>query len=60
MAAAGSAAAGQRQLHGSSFCFSAMWGPVVPSLPAVDIGVTATSVVVVAFVGAAVPQLETV
>jgi hypothetical protein len=26
----------------------------------VDIGVTATSVVVVAFVGAAVPQLETV
>ncbi len=36
-----------------------LWGHVVPSLPAVDIGMMATSVVAVIFVGAIVPQAET-
>jgi hypothetical protein len=41
------------------FCSSALWGHVVPSLPAADIGVMATSVAAVVFVGAVVPQAET-
>ncbi len=41
------------------FCSSALWGHVVPSLPAADIGVTATSVAAVVFVGAIIPQAET-
>ncbi len=41
------------------FCSSALWGHVVPSLPAADIGVTATSVATVVFVGTIVPQAET-
>ncbi len=41
------------------FCSSALWGHVVPSLPAADIGVTATSNAAVVFVGAIVPQVET-
>jgi hypothetical protein len=41
------------------FCSSALWGHVVPSLPATDIGVTVTSVAMVVFVGAVVPQAET-
>jgi hypothetical protein len=41
------------------FCSSALWGHVVPSFPAADIGVTATSVAVVLFVGAVIPQAET-
>jgi hypothetical protein len=47
--------------HCFCFCFFsyALWGRVVPSLPATDIGVTATSVAVVIFVGAVVPQAET-
>ncbi len=40
------------------FCSYALWGHVVPSLPAVDIGVTATSITTVIFVGAVVPQAE--
>jgi hypothetical protein len=36
-----------------------LWGHVVPSLPAMVIGVTATSVAAVVFVGAIVPQAET-
>ncbi len=41
------------------FCSYVLWGRVVPSLPAADIGVTATSVAAVIFVGAVVPQAET-
>jgi hypothetical protein len=41
------------------FCSSVLWGHVVPSHPAADIGVTATSVTAVVFVGAVVPQAET-
>ena len=41
------------------FCSSSLWGHVVPSLLAADIGVTATSVDAVVFVGAVVPQAET-
>jgi hypothetical protein len=41
------------------FCSSMLWGHVVPSLPAADIGVMATSVAAVIFVGAVVPQAET-
>ncbi len=41
------------------FCSSALWGHIVPSLPAADIGVTTTSVAAVIFVGAAIPQAET-
>jgi hypothetical protein len=41
------------------FCSSALWGHVIPSLPAADIGVTAISVTAVVFVGAVVPQAET-
>jgi hypothetical protein len=41
------------------FCSSTLWGHVVPSLPATDIGVTATSVTAVIFFGAVVPQAET-
>jgi hypothetical protein len=36
-----------------------LWGHVVPSLPAVDIGMMAISVAAVVFVGAVVPQAET-
>jgi hypothetical protein len=51
----------QRWWHCFYFCFcsSTLWGHVVPSLPAADIGMMATSVVVVVFVGAIVPQAET-
>jgi hypothetical protein len=51
----------RRWWHCFCFCFfsSALWGHVVPSLPAADIGVTATSVAAVVFVGAIVPQAET-
>jgi hypothetical protein len=41
------------------FCSSALWGHVVPSLPAMDIGMMATSVAAVVFVGAVIPQAET-
>jgi hypothetical protein len=41
------------------FCSSALWVHVVPSLPAANIGVTATSVAVVVFVGTVIPQAET-
>ncbi len=41
------------------FCSSALWGHVVASHSAADIGVTATSVAAVIFVGAVVPQAET-
>jgi hypothetical protein len=45
------------------FCFcvfsSVLWGHVVPSLPAADIGMTATSIAGVVFVGAVDPQAET-
>jgi hypothetical protein len=41
------------------FCSSALWGHVVASLLAANIGVTATSVAAVIFVGAIVPQAET-
>ena len=52
---------GRRWWHCFCFCFcsSVLWGHVVPSLPAVDIGMMATSVVAVIFVGAIVPQSET-
>jgi hypothetical protein len=36
-----------------------LWGHDVPSIPAVDIGVTATSIAAAVFVGAVVPQAET-
>jgi hypothetical protein len=36
-----------------------LWGHVVLSLPAANIGVTATSIATVVFVGAVVPQAET-
>jgi hypothetical protein len=51
----------QRWWHCFCFCFCSykLWGRVVPSLPATDIGVTATSVAAVIFVGAVVPQAET-
>jgi hypothetical protein len=51
----------ERRWHCFCFCFcsSALWGHVVPSLPAADIGMTATSVAVVIFVGTVVPQAET-
>jgi hypothetical protein len=41
------------------FCSSVLWGHVVPSLPAADIGMMATSVAAVIFVGAVIPQVET-
>ncbi len=52
---------GRRWWHCFCFCFcsSVLWSHVVPSLPAVDIGVTATSVAAVVFVGAVIPQAET-
>jgi hypothetical protein len=51
----------RRWWHYFSFCFCsyALWGCVVPSLPAVDIGVMATSIAAVIFVGAIVPKAET-
>jgi hypothetical protein len=49
----------QRWRHCFCFCSSALWNHVVPSLLAVDIGVTATFVAAVIFVGAVVPQAET-
>ncbi len=41
------------------FCSSTLWGHVFPSLPAADIGMTATSITTVVFVGSIVPQAET-
>jgi hypothetical protein len=41
------------------FCSSALWGHVVPSLPATNIDVMATSVAAVVFVGAVIPQAKT-
>ncbi len=41
------------------FCSSALWGHVVSSLPAAGIGMTATFVIAVLFVGAIDPQAET-
>jgi hypothetical protein len=51
----------RRWWHCFCFCFCsyALWNHVVPSLPAADIGVTATSIATVVFVGAVVPQAET-
>jgi hypothetical protein len=51
----------RRWWHCFCFCFCsyALWGCVVPSLPAVDIGLMATSIAAVIFVGVVVPQAET-
>jgi hypothetical protein len=51
----------RRWWHCFCFCFCsyALWGRVVPSLQAADIGVMATSIAAVIFVGAIIPQAET-
>jgi hypothetical protein len=51
----------RRWWHCFCFCFCSysLWGCVVPSLLAVDIGVAATSIAAVIFVGAVIPQAET-
>ncbi len=56
---AGNASGGGGTVFCFCFCSSALWGHVVPSLLAADIGMMANSVATVVFVGAVVPQAET-